>query len=130
VKTIQPAAPRPPLRMLIADRDQRRCAPPSEVSDIAGYLDDVADELARRRIPVSTLEIDTRPPVTGRLVLGETGVVGPVTADPVGDRPTLSWRQDLGWSVGRHAALSRGRRAAPTAEPADVADFLQSSDAL
>jgi hypothetical protein len=116
VNTVQPTAVQPPLRMLIADRD------------------DVADELVRRRIPVSTLEIDTRPPITGRLVLGGADVVGPETPEPVSDRLTLDWRQDLGWSVGTHANLASGKRARPaclpTAEPAAVADFLQSSDAL
>jgi hypothetical protein len=121
---------RRPLRLLIADRDQRRCASPDQVTDIAGYLDDVADELARRSIPVFTMEIDTRAPVTGRLVLDPGSVLRPLLAN----RPlALTWRQDTGWSVAEPAVdgpLAGRRGVAPGAPPATVADFLQRSAVL
>lgn len=116
------------LRMITSAVNERRCAPADEVNDLAGYLDDVADELERNGVAVDAMEIDARRPLKGRLVIART-----VTRRLIGSSAslTLTWQRDFGWSLamrGRLGEPSTGWRhlyGDPGAAPDVVADFLR-----
>lgn len=106
------------LRMVTADRAayQDSCTARA-VQEVAAYLDDVVIALADAGVRTSSIEIDARQPLVGRLVV--TGG-NPRT-------PVLEWRRDNGWWLGwrsRIGARPNGWRMLsgdPRADPADVA---------
>lgn len=94
------------LRLIVADRRAyREPYVAATVGETADYLDHVADELDRRGVPVGSVEIDARAPVTGRLVL--TGPSPAYLLSPRLDMPaaprvvSLHWHQDRGWTMAR-----------------------------
>lgn len=88
---------------------------------VAGYFDDVADELDRRGLTVDAVQIDARRPLSGHLVVAAEAARG-----APGQRLTavLRWRQDTGW-WGTHKDGASTPTAGPAAHPREVAGILQ-----
>jgi hypothetical protein len=92
----------------------------ASVPAVAGYFDDVADELDRCGLTVDAVEIDARRPLSGRLV---------VAAWPAGTTPggrltvVLRWRQDTGW-WGTQRGVPGRSTAGPAAAPREVVRIL------
>lgn len=90
--------------------------------DAAAYLDDVAAALGAAGIRTSSIEIDARRPLTGRLVVTRIGHPEVLVLD---------WHRDKGWRIARRAragARPKGWRLLsgdPAARPTDVVGQFQ-----
>ena len=92
------------------------------VPDVAAYLDDVVAALGAAGIRTSSIEIDARRPLTGRLVVTRSGHQEVLVLD---------WHRDKGWRIARRTrvgARPRGWRLLsgdPAARPADLVGQIQ-----
>ena len=102
---------------LLTNEIEPRTAP-GTVEQAAAYLDAVVLALSAAGIRTSSVEIDSRRPLTGRLV---------VTCAGHPETLVLDWRRDTGWWLARQSRVGvrptgwRVLSGDPAAAPADVA---------